>query len=221
MQPLRPPPGRAPPKPNEGGALLLVGRLQSIRIRVEARLERLDQAALPLGDLLEPLAEPALSAVEILVPRRQAALDLALDLRERVREPVPQALLALAERLAASLRQAPLLLRERGERVRPRAGESALELGRARLGTALDCLVEQARRALDLAVDRAGTREHTLDDDRRERDEHAGDQSRGGDRERCSRLERERDPGGGCGGADHARADRQRPPADHVQHRAG
>jgi hypothetical protein len=208
-------------KPRESGTLLLVGRLQSIGIRVEARLERLDQAALPLGDLLEPLAEPALSAVEILVPRGEPPLDLALDLRERVREPVAQALLALAERLPAGLRQAPLLLRERGEGVRPRPGEGPLELGRARVSTALDGLVDQARYALDLAVDRAGAGEHTPDDDRRERDEHAGDQSGGGDREPGSRLEREGDPGCGRGGSDDACRSHQHPLADDVEHRAG
>src|SRR5262245_13854650 len=151
-------------EPRESGALLLVGRLQSIDVRVEARLERLDQGALPLGDLLEAFTEPPLGAVEILVPRGEAPLDLALDLRERVREPVPQALLALAERLPARLSQAPLLLRECGEGVRPRSGKGSLELGRARMSTAVGCLVDQTHHSLDLAVERAAASQHTLDD---------------------------------------------------------
>jgi hypothetical protein len=109
--------------------LLLVGRLEPLRVAREPRFERFDQRPLPLSDLLEAAAELPLGSIEVLVPGSKPLLDLALHLRERLRKAAPQTLLALAQRLSPVLRQPSLLFRIRRERVRSPAGQRALEVG--------------------------------------------------------------------------------------------
>jgi len=90
------------------------------------------------------------------VPRGEPLLDLRLDLRESLRKPVPQALLAVAQRLAPSLGQAPLLLCVGRERVRSPSCECALEIGGTLGELLLDDGVELRPRPFDVALDRAG-----------------------------------------------------------------
>ena len=108
-----------------------------------------------LRDLLEPVAEVPLRAVEILVPRREPLLDLALHLGERLGEPVAQPLLALLEGAAPRLGEAALLLRVRGQRIGSRAGERPFDLAGSASRLALDGRVELRLRPLELAVQSA------------------------------------------------------------------
>ena len=207
-------------KPSHCCALLLVGRLEAIGVGVQPRLQRLDEAPLALGDLLEPLTETPLCAIEILVPGGEPALNLVLDLRERLGQSVPQPLLALAERLATGLGEASFLLGERREGVGARAGECPLELGRTGPGSSLDDLVELRLRALDLAVDRTRPLEAAPDAQSGDGCDQASHEPRRRDRELRSRLEREGDPRRGRARADRARHGDQHPSLGHFECRA-
>ena len=208
-------------EPGDGGPLLLVRRLQPLRVAVEPRLERLDQRPLPCGDLLEPAAKLPLRSIEVLVPAREPLLDLALHLRKGLGKPVPQPLLALAQCLAPRLRQTPLVLRIRGERVGSPACQPSLELRGTLAELLLHDGVDLGPRPLDLALDRSAVRQATAKRERPDDRDEAGQKTDRRDRELDRRMQGERDPGGSCGCSRCAGSAQKEPLSRPVERRAG
>src|SRR5262249_9830039 len=115
-------------QPDDARPLLLVDALEPLGVVLEPGLQRLDERAFALRAVLGALAEVALRAVEILVPRGEPVLDLALHLGEGLCQPVAQTFLALLESGAPRFRETALLLRVGGQRVGPRARERPFDL---------------------------------------------------------------------------------------------
>src|SRR5512133_471020 len=182
------------PQPADRGPLLLVDSLQAVRVALETRLERLDQRALMLRDLLEPGAELPLRALEVLMPRGEPLLDLTLHLGERLSETVAQALLALTERLAPRLREAALLFGVGRKRVRPRARECPLEVCRSRSNLTLGDRGELRLRLLNFECDRPVAGNPAPQRQGRHGHERARDQPRPRDGQLGRRRKREGDP---------------------------
>ena len=187
------------PEPGHGGPLLLVRRLQPLRVAVEPRLERLDQRPLPCRDLLETVAKLPLRSIEVLVPARKPLLNLSLHLRKGLGKPVPQALLALAQCLAPRLRQTPLVLGIRGERVGSPTCQPSLELRGTLAELLLHDGVDLGLRPFDLALDCSAVGQATAKRERPDDRNEAGQKARRRDRELDPWLQGERDPGGSCG----------------------
>ena len=181
-------------EPDDSGPLFLVRGLQPFGIVLQARLERLDQGALVLGDLLQPLSEPPLRTLEILMPRREPLLHLALRPGERLREAVAQPLLALFQGHAPRLCEAALLLGVRGQRIGSRTGQSPFEFARSALRLALDGRRQLGLRPLELPVERPTARHAAAKPQRADDGQHARHQPGRDDRKLGRRGEREGDP---------------------------
>jgi hypothetical protein len=214
-------PGEILPQPHDPGSLLFVGGLEPLRVVVQAGLERLDQRALVLGDLLETLSQVTLCTLEILMPGREPLLDLALHLGERLGEAVAQPLLALLEGHAPRLCKAALLLGVRGHRIGSGACQSPFEVARSTLRLGLDGGRQLGLGALELAIERPAAGHPATKAESADHGEHARDQSRPDDCELGRGVECEGDPRADGGDSDRDAGCDQHPSARKLEGRAG
>ena len=139
-------------------ALLLQRGLKPVGVGVDPRLDLRRQLGLPLRDPRELVSEALLEAAQVRRPLGDPLLDVPLCLRQRLGELGARVALALRHVDPSLLRDPPLLVRERGKRLRARERKRPLELVGAELDLACDDLVERGLATADLVLQRARRR---------------------------------------------------------------
>ena len=145
-------------EPNGGGALLVDGRSELVRLGLDLRLDLGNPLALTLLERGDRSLEPVLRALEVGLPGAQALLDAPFDGRDQLRHPLGQLPLADAELATPLIREASLLCDIRRERVCMGAGDGDAKLLRLRRRLGLGGRTDRAARICDELVGTSGSR---------------------------------------------------------------